>query len=169
MNHVNHDLKTTLTWGGIGPKLALLSLPYIILCTVVLINYPAFGNVELLDTVTVSIIACVWAAMGLLLWMWAAFWFVKHFSAHKLITTGPFALCRNPIYASIILFIIPALGVIMHSAPVLSVAVVLYIGFKISIHGECILLERLFGEEYNSYRKSVNEFFPFPAISKKNK
>lgn len=162
-------MKTTMTWGGIGPKLALLSLPYIILCTIVLINYPAFGNLEFLNTLPVRMVAYVWACIGLLLWMWAAFWFVKYFSAHKLITTGPFALCRNPIYASIILFIIPALGVIMHSAPVLSVAVVLYIGFKISIHGECVILERLFGDEYISYRKQVNEFFPFPAFNKKNR
>jgi protein-S-isoprenylcysteine O-methyltransferase Ste14 len=40
---------------------------------------------------------------------------------------------------------------------------VLYLGFKISIHGETIVLRRIFGEEYQIYEKSVNEIFPFPG------
>jgi len=41
---------------------------------------------------------------------------------------------------------------------------VMYIGFKISIHGESRLLQKLFGEEYERYVKSVNELFPFPQF-----
>jgi protein-S-isoprenylcysteine O-methyltransferase Ste14 len=39
---------------------------------------------------------------------------------------------------------------------------VLYIGFKISIHGESNVLRRIFGNEYEIYEKSVNEIIPFP-------
>jgi len=40
---------------------------------------------------------------------------------------------------------------------------VLYIGFKISIHGETNVLRRIFGEEYDKYEKLVNEIIPFPG------
>jgi protein-S-isoprenylcysteine O-methyltransferase Ste14 len=59
-------------------------------------------------------------------------------------------------------FIIPALGIIFHSGLTLSIALVLYIGFKISIHGETSVLRKIFGEEYDKYEKSVNEIIPFP-------
>jgi protein-S-isoprenylcysteine O-methyltransferase Ste14 len=46
---------------------------------------------------------------------------------------------------------------------------VLYLGFKISIHGETNVLRRIFGEEYEIYEKSVNEIIPFPRYLFKRK
>ena len=94
--------------------------------------------------------------------VYSAVYFLKYFQTGKLITKGPFVLCRNPIYCSIIIFIIPSLSIIFHSGLTLSIALVLYIGFKISIHGETNVLRRIFGEEYEIYERSVNEIFPFP-------
>jgi len=94
--------------------------------------------------------------------VYSSVYFLKYFQTGKLITKGPFALCRNPIYSSIIIFIIPSLSIIFHSGLTLSIALVLYIGFKISIHGETNMLRKIFGEEYDLYEKSVNEIFPFP-------
>jgi len=51
---------------------------------------------------------------------------------------------------------------ISHSGLTFSISLVLFIGFKISIHEENRLLRRTFGEEYEIYEKSVNEIFPFP-------
>jgi protein-S-isoprenylcysteine O-methyltransferase Ste14 len=105
----------------------------------------------------------IWIAVpGIIFWIWSAIYFLKYFKQGNLITKGPFGLCRNPIYSSLIVFIIPSLGLIFHSGLILSISVVLYIGFRISIHGETNVLKRLFGEEYESYEKSVNEIIPFP-------
>lgn len=41
----------------------------------------------------------------------------------------------------------------MHSGLILTIALVLYIGFKISIHGENIVLRRAFDKEFNDGRK----------------
>jgi protein-S-isoprenylcysteine O-methyltransferase Ste14 len=96
-------------------------------------------------------------------WLWSEHGVILiHFKPGKLITQGPFALCRNPIYSSIIVFIIPSLALIFHSGLIFSISLVLYLGFKISIHGETSLLRRTFGEEYEIYEKSVNEIIPFP-------
>jgi protein-S-isoprenylcysteine O-methyltransferase Ste14 len=59
-------------------------------------------------------------------------------------------------------FIIPALALIFHSGLTLSISLVLYVGFKLSIHGEINVLRKIFGEEYDKYEKSVNEIIPFP-------
>jgi protein-S-isoprenylcysteine O-methyltransferase Ste14 len=155
-------MKTSMTLGGIGPRLALLCLPYVILSVVVMSRYPEFFDLRFLDFPGVKVLGFVWLGGGIIFWISSGIFFLKYFKAGKLIIKGPFALCRNPIYSSLIVFIIPSLALIFHSGLIFSISLVLYIGFKISIHGETNLLRRTFGEEYDRYEKSVNEIIPFP-------
>ncbi|HBC79843.1 MAG TPA: hypothetical protein DEO60_09665 [Bacteroidales bacterium] len=156
-------MKTSMTLFGCGPKLALLCLPYILLSLTVMYRYPEFLKSGFLEYPFFKYMGFIWLVLGIIFWIYSAVWFLKYFKPGRLITQGPFALCRNPIYSSIIVFIIPALALIFHSGLIFSVALVLYLGFKISIHGETIILRRIFGEEYEIYEKSVNEIFPFPG------
>ena len=155
-------MKTSMTLGGIGPRLALLCLPYVILSVIVMVRYPEFFDLRFFDSSFIKVLGYVWLGLGMTFWIFSGIFFLKYFKAGKLITLGPFALCRNPIYSSIIVFIIPSLALIFHSGLIFSISLVLYIGFKISIHGESRLLRRAFGDEYNIYEKSVNEIVPFP-------
>ena len=151
-----------MTLFGCGPKLALLCLPYVILSLIVMYKYPEFLDLGFLDFFYIKVLGFVWLGLGIIYWMYSAIFFLKYFKPGNLITQGPFALCRNPIYSSIIVFIIPSLALVFHSGLVLSIALVLYIGFRISIHGETNVLRRIFGEKYEIYEKTVNEIFPFP-------
>jgi len=151
-----------MTLFGCGPKLAILCLPYIILALTVMFMYPEFFDLKFLDIIYVKVAGFIWLGIGILFWIYSAVYFLKYFKPGELITKGPFSLCRNPIYSSIIVFIIPSLALIFHSGLTFSISLVLYIGFKISIHGETNVLRRNFGEEYEIYEKSVNEIFPFP-------
>jgi len=125
-----------------------------------MIKYPEFFNLRFIDLLLFKVLGIVWLGLGLVFWIYSAVYFLKYFQPGKLITRGPFALCRNPIYSSIIVFIIPSLAIIFHSGLTLSIALVLYIGFKISIHGETSVLRKIFGEEYDAYENSGNELFP---------
>jgi protein-S-isoprenylcysteine O-methyltransferase Ste14 len=147
---------------GCGPKMALVCLPYVILSLIVMYKYPEFFDLRFLDFSFAKVIGFMCLGIGVLYWIYSAIYFLKHFKPGTLITKGPFSLCRNPIYSSIIVFITPSLGLIFHSGLILSIAIVLFIGFKLSIHGEAIVLRRIFNEEYEVYEKSVNEIIPFP-------
>jgi protein-S-isoprenylcysteine O-methyltransferase Ste14 len=151
-----------MTLFGCGPKLALLCLPYVILSLIVMYKYPEFLDLKFLEFFFIKVLGFIWLGMGIIFWIYSAVFFLKFFKPGKLITKGPFVLCRNPIYSSIIVFIIPSLALIFHSGLTFSISLVLYIGFKISIHGETNVLRRIFGEEYDLYEKSVNEIIPFP-------
>jgi protein-S-isoprenylcysteine O-methyltransferase Ste14 len=157
-------MKTTMTLFGCGPKLALICLPYVILSIVVMFRFPEFFNLKFFDFPYVQVLGYVWLGLGIIFWIYSAIFFLKYFEDGKLIIKGPFALCRNPIYSSIIVFIIPSLALIFHSGLLFSIALVLYIGFKISIHGETNVLRRNFAEDYEKYEKSVNEIIPFPRF-----
>ena len=140
-------MKTSMTLFGCGPKLALLCLPYIILSLVVMYIYPEFFDLKFLDNIYARVSGYVWLVIGIVFWIYSAVYFLKYFKPGQLITNGPFGLCRNPIYSSIIVFIIPSLALIFHSGLTLSISLVLYIGFKISIHRETNVLRRIFVEE----------------------
>ena len=155
-------MKNSMTFGGIGPKLALICMPYLALSLVVMKRYPEFLNLEYLNNNILKITGFIWLVIGISFWIASVIVFLTDFKKGKLITRGPFSQCRNPIYASVIIFIVPSLAVLFHSGLIFSVAFVLYIGFKISIHGETILLRRTFGNEFIKYEESVNEIFPFP-------
>jgi len=162
-------MKTSMTLFGCGPKLALLYLPYVILSLIVMYRYPEFFDLRFLDFSSIKVFGFVWLGLGIIFWITSAIFFLKYFKPGRLITEGPFALCRNPIYSSIIVFLIPSLALIFHSGLTFSISLVLYLGFKISIHGETNVLRRIFGEEYGIYEKSVNEIIPFPRYLFKGK
>lgn len=160
-------MKTTMTLGGIGPRLALMCLPYLTLSFTVMYHYPEFLNLAFLDSQLVRLLGYFWLLLGTCFWAYSAITFLRYFSKGRLITWGPFAFCRNPIYSSVILFIVPAFALIFHSGILFSIALSLFIGFKLSIHGERIVLRKTFGQAYEEYEKSVNEIFPLPLVRRK--
>ena len=87
----------------------------------------------------------------------------------RLVTNGAFKVCANPLYASILLFILPGTSFLMNSWLVLTVSVVGYILFRIHIKDEYREMEKIFGEEYVRYKKNTPEFFPFPVFKKASK
>jgi protein-S-isoprenylcysteine O-methyltransferase Ste14 len=127
-------------------------------------RYPEFFDLKFLNFPYVKVLGIVWLGLGMIFWIYSAIFFLKYFKPGKLITKGPFALCLNHIYSSIIVFLIPSLALIFHSGLTFSISLVLYIGFKISIHGETNVLRRIFEVDYEIYEKSVNEIIPFPRL-----
>ncbi len=160
-------MNTKMTFGGIGPKLGLITLPYIILAMVVMQRDPHFLRLKFLDNTLAGIFGYIWISVGLVFYVATIVVFLTDFREGKLVTRGTFSLCRNPIYAAFIVFFIPGLALVFGSGMILSIAIVLYLNFKLSIHGEKIILRRNFGEAYETYEREVNEIIPLPGLRKK--
>lgn len=144
---------------GIGPKLAAFGLPYLALAIYVTIQFhTAFPVVPKVVPLAVGFVLL---AVGIVFYAATVFAFVKGFKQGMLVTTGTFGLCRNPIYASIIIFFIPAAAFLVNSWVLLTASAYLYIVFKIFIREENGALAAKFGEQYADYRKHVNELIPF--------
>jgi protein-S-isoprenylcysteine O-methyltransferase Ste14 len=80
---------------------------------------------------------------------------------HKLITTGPYSLVRNPIYTSLLGMLI-ATGLIMSTWYLTVLAAILYLaGTEIRVHQEEKLLREKFGAEFNAYCSRVPAYLPF--------
>jgi protein-S-isoprenylcysteine O-methyltransferase Ste14 len=83
------------------------------------------------------------------------------YADHELIRTGPYAIVRHPVYASLFLMML-ATGLLFARWPMLLLGVALYIaGTEIRIHAEEGLLRSRFGAEFEEYRRRVPAYLPF--------
>jgi protein-S-isoprenylcysteine O-methyltransferase Ste14 len=80
---------------------------------------------------------------------------------HKLVRTGPYAIIRHPIYASMLLML-TANAMLFTRAVWIPVALALYIaGTEIRVRTEDALLASRFGPQFDDYRRQVSAYIPF--------
>ena len=80
---------------------------------------------------------------------------------HQLVKTGPYALVRHPIYASLMGMMLCVMT-LMTPIKWAAIPLVLYIcGTEIRVRTEDGLLRSRFGEDFEKYRKSVSAYIPF--------
>lgn len=80
---------------------------------------------------------------------------------HQLVRTGPYAVVRHPIYASLFAMMIASL--LLFTQPVwIAISVAMFVaGTEIRIQSEEKLLAGRFGAAFDDYRRSVRAYIPF--------
>ncbi len=79
---------------------------------------------------------------------------------HKLIQSGPYAVVRHPIYASMLLMLV-ATALSVSNWIALCIALIFYfIGTEIRVRIEEALLVTHFGNQYEDYRRRVAAYLP---------
>lgn len=80
---------------------------------------------------------------------------------HDLVRTGPYALIRHPIYASLLAMLLATI-VLRTPWPRAIISLVLFtIGTEVRVRAEDRLLASRFGDEFEKYRNSVRAYIPF--------
>lgn len=112
-------------------------------------------------------VAAAFTAAGLLFTVWARRHLGTNWSgtvtikvAHQLITTGPYAIVRHPIYAGLLLAIAGSAIAIGEWRAVLAVAFAL-VSFLLKLRLEERWMQQQFGETYRSYCQRVPALIPF--------
>ena len=100
------------------------------------------------------------AAVGFYFWLSGVRMIRNAFYEKRLLTEGVYAHTRNPIYAAFILFLIPALSLLMNDALIVLASVILYAVFRINIGQEEDYLLQQFGNDYRRYAEEVPRLFP---------
>jgi len=100
--------------------------------------------------------------LGFSLWLAGVVTVMRAYNRDELVTTGPFALVRHPVYSAWITLIFPGLALWIRSWPMLLVPLLAYAIFRWLIHREDEYLEQRFGQSYREYRARVNEILPVP-------
>jgi protein-S-isoprenylcysteine O-methyltransferase Ste14 len=151
-----------LNFYGIGPRIGIIALPWLAVAIILSLIYKGAFRFSAGNDKVLFYVGLVLLILGLVMYFSTIPLLLKGIRDTRLVTNGSFYLCCNPLYAAIILFMIPGASLMMNSWLVLTASVVAYVIFKMNIKKEQQEMEKFFGENYTSYRSLTPEFFPVP-------
>jgi protein-S-isoprenylcysteine O-methyltransferase Ste14 len=106
----------------------------------------------------------VLAAVGLVFWASAARGLVRAYAADRLAKRGAYGLCRHPIFAWWIFFILPPAALITNSWLFLVAALAAALLAIPSMRREDSALAARYGEEHAEYARRVRALVPIPRL-----
>jgi protein-S-isoprenylcysteine O-methyltransferase Ste14 len=139
---------------GSGDKIMLLTLPVLLIGLVLNILYPSFFSVGGPSPAlrTLSIITMI---PGIIIWLWSVVLVLTRVPKHELITDGPYALVKHPLYTSVALLVLPWLGFLLDTWLGLVVGIVLYLAARRYAPEEERGLATSFGAAWDNYCQRV--------------
>jgi protein-S-isoprenylcysteine O-methyltransferase Ste14 len=139
---------------GSGHKIGQFSLPLLIVAVASNIVFPAAFRVGGPPPVLwlVSILLLV---PGLIIWIWSVVLIVTRVPRGELITSGPYALVKHPLYTGVALCVLPWVGFLVDTWVGAAMGLVIYIGSRRYVPEEDEALHRKFGMAWETYSKGV--------------
>jgi protein-S-isoprenylcysteine O-methyltransferase Ste14 len=155
-----YKAKNGMNLVGQGAKIIMVSLPA--LAAAILCDW-YFPDLILMPSSLMILIPLgyVLLSLGILLWAVALIQLLLLFPKGKLVTSGAYSICRNPIYSSCIFFVFPALALITMNSLYFLVSLCLLVGVCLFIGKEEKKLTSVFGKEYTEYTQRVGRIVPF--------
>jgi protein-S-isoprenylcysteine O-methyltransferase Ste14 len=150
-----------LSFYGVGPKIGRFALPYLASSIALTIIFPTLFSFGEPVRNYLLIVGIILLAIGLILYGLTVRLLLQGLKETRLVMTGTYRYCQNPLYAFLILLVIPGLGLIMNSWLILTTTIIGYIVFKRFIGSEYKEMTEIFGDEYIQYKNRTPEFFPF--------
>jgi protein-S-isoprenylcysteine O-methyltransferase Ste14 len=92
---------------------------------------------------------------GVVIWLWSAVLILTQVPKGRLITTGPYALVKHPIYVGVALLVLPWAGFLLDSWLGVVLGAVLYLGCRRYAPREEAELRARFGRAWDDYRDRV--------------
>lgn len=139
---------------GSGDRIGMFFLPFLVGGVILNVLFPtAFdvgGPPPALQAVSVAVLG-----VGLVVWIWTAVLILRHVPRGELITSGPYAVVRHPLYTGVALLVLPWAGFLLNTWLGLALGIVLYIGSRRFSRSEEAELARTFGPRWKAYSSSV--------------
>jgi protein-S-isoprenylcysteine O-methyltransferase Ste14 len=139
---------------GSGDRIGALALPFLVIGVVLNVLYPAVFAVGG-PPLALSVVSAVMLVPGITVWIWSVVLILIKVPRHELITTGPFALVRHPLYTGVGLLVLPWAGFLLNTWLGALLGVVLYIGSRLFAPAEETGLAQAFGAEWDEYAGKV--------------
>ena len=152
-------MKRMTIW-GVGPPLVGLSLAIAIVAGGMTYWQPSVFSLGVVPYPLLAALGIVMIVVSIPIFILSGRAITKAFGEGRLATTGPYAVCRNPLYAIWIILLLPGIALLSNSWLMLAAPVVLYVAVRLRIHREEEYLQEKFGEEFIEYRRRTNAVFP---------
>lgn len=139
---------------GSGDRIGAFALPFVVIGVALNIAFPeAFsvgGPPPWLQALSASVLV-----VGVVVWAWSVFVVVTRMRAGELVTTGPYALVKHPLYTAVALLVLPWLGFLLNTWLGAVVGIALYCGSRLFAPAEEAELADRFGADWDAYCRRV--------------
>jgi protein-S-isoprenylcysteine O-methyltransferase Ste14 len=143
---------------GAGDRIGLFVLPFVVVGVIANIAFPsAFevgGPSDVLRAISIVVLI-----PGVVIWIWAVVLILTKVPRGELITSGPYALVKHPIYVGVALLVLPWLGFLLNTWLGAAIGVVLYVACRRYAPEEEAVLSKTFGAAWDEYVRTVT--FPW--------
>ena len=139
---------------GSGDRIFLFTAPFIVVALDLALADPPIVDVAgppaWLQALSVPVLVA-----GLAIWLWSVVLILMNVPHGRLITDGPYAWLRHPLYTAVALLVLPWLGFLLGSWLGLLIGLGLYLGSRIFAREEETALARTFGTAWGDYSRNV--------------
>jgi len=139
---------------GSGDRIALVTLPVLIGGVILNLAMPAAfavgGPPDWLRTASLVVLV-----IGVAIWLWSVALILANVPRGRLITAGPYAWVRHPLYTAVALLVVPWVGFLLDTWLGVVIGAVLYAASRRFAPAEEAELAATFGERWDAYGRSV--------------
>jgi protein-S-isoprenylcysteine O-methyltransferase Ste14 len=139
---------------GSGDRIGLLTLPFLIVGVLLSLASPSLfavgGPAPWLVAVSITLLV-----LGVVIWAWSAILIVTNVPRGRLITAGPYAWVKHPLYTAVALLVLPSAGILLDTWLGVVLGLVLYLASRMFSPAEEAALSRTFGQRWRDYDHPV--------------
>jgi protein-S-isoprenylcysteine O-methyltransferase Ste14 len=139
---------------GSGDKIVLFALPFAAVALLVKLLRPSVFAVRG-PRALLKVISAITLVVGVMTWMWSVALILTRATKGELITTGPFAVMKHPLYTSVALLVLPSSGLLAGSWVGVPIGVAMYAGSRRYSPREEEALSETFGDRWDEYCDQV--------------
>jgi protein-S-isoprenylcysteine O-methyltransferase Ste14 len=139
---------------GSGDKIGLVMLPFVIGGLILNFAFPSVFEVGGPPPVLAALSVLV-LIPGIATWAWSAILILIKVPRGELITSGPYALMKHPLYTSVALLVLPWLGFLLNTWLGALLGIVLYAADRVFAPEEEAALAETFGHQWEAYSRAV--------------
>ena len=145
---------------GVGPAFGTAPMVYGVGAAWLTWCYPEVWTIRIVPYAALAVAGIGLASVAVVIYIRSLRLLRVGIRKDTLITDGPYAVVRHPIYAVWSVFFPLAVALAFKSWPMLATPIVAYVSFKMLIPREEETLEQRFGAAFEDYRRAVPAFFP---------
>ena len=139
---------------GIGNKTSRIIYPILIIGVMLIVLFPSTffvgGPPSLL-----LIISTIVLILGLVNCIWAQILILINVPKHQLITSGPFAVVRHPLYTGVSLLVVPWLGFMLNTWLGVVIGITLFIILRTYVREEEQKMLNMFGSAWTEHTQKL--------------
>ena len=139
---------------GSGSKIGRLVLPFLLVGLILNIIFPSVFRVGGPPD-ALKVISIILLVPGVIIWAWSVFLILTKIPRKELITSGPYALVKHPLYTGVALLVLPWLGILLNTWLGALIGLIIYIGSRLYAPEEEKILSKIFGAAWDQYSSHV--------------